>query len=216
MKTLPMPTRRPVAIACLLVSVVLLGSACRSSSTLNAERDALWKEAEAVEARHMALDTQIAAWSDAVGAWAKQNAPDVDPARVVLALSSRSYFLHTSHPPDSADTDAVYVHLEDQMKEIQDTRSKIEADWRDLIARDRAWFDRAGQKPIEHRLTFDYEFGDSTIPIPGVSARQGCCKLTTTIPGETNCKLIGEWCEKLANGKWKRNCLYMCSVKVIQ
>jgi hypothetical protein len=216
MKTLPSLMRASVTVAWMLFPVALLGAACQSRSNLNAERDVLWKEAEAIAARHAAFDSRIATWSEAVGAWAKQNAADIDPARIVLALSSRSYFLHARHSSDTADTDAAYVHLEDQMKEIQETRSRIDADWRDLITRDRAWFARAGQKPVEHQVTFDYEFGDSTIPIPGVSARQSCCSLTTKIPGETNCKLNSEFCVKPANRKWKRVCVYICSVQAIQ
>jgi hypothetical protein len=199
----------------MFVSLAIFGSACGSASRLNAERDALQREAEAISARHQALDDQISAWSESVGVWAKLNAPDVDPARLVLSLTSRSYFLHTAHQPATGDTDTAYVRLETEMKDIQEKRSRIETEWRDLIRRDRAWFDRAGQKPIEKQVSFDYEFGDSTVPIPGVSARQRCCSLTTKIPGETNCKLIDEFCAKDAKGKWKRVCVYICSVQAI-
>jgi hypothetical protein len=207
--------RTPAVHVSVLVSLVTLNSACGSASKLNAERDALQREAEAISARHQALDDQIAAWSESVGVWAKQNAPDADPARLVLSLSSRSYFLHTAHQTAAGDTDAAYVRLETEMKDIQERRSRVETEWKDLIRRDRAWFDRAGQKPREQQVSFTYGFGDPTVPIPGVSARQRCCSLTTKIPGETNCKLIDEFCAKDAKGTWKRVCVYICSVVAV-
>jgi hypothetical protein len=207
--------RIPAVHVSVLVSLVTLNSACGSASKLNAERDVLQREAEAISTRHQALDDQIATWSESVGAWAKQSAPDVDAARLVLSLTSRSYFLHTAHQPATGDTDAAYIRLETEMKDIQDKRSRIETEWKDLIRRDRAWFDRAGQKPREQQVSFTYGVGDPTVPIPGVAARQRCCSLTAKIPGETNCKLIDEFCAKDAKGTWKRVCVYICSVVAI-
>jgi hypothetical protein len=209
-------TGRRISLAWILVCGLLFGLGCRSRSNYAAERAALWKDAEALEARHQALDNQIAAWSESVGAWAKKNAITADPARLVLSLSSRSYFLHQPHQ-GTTETDPEYAHLEDQMKEIQAKRRQIEADWQDLLMRDRASIDRTGSKPVEVQRTFEYDYGDSTIPIPGVSARQGCCSLTTTVPGETGCKLSFETCVKpsTAGGKWTRWCVYVCDPKPI-
>ena len=199
------------------MSGLLLGLGCRSQLTYDTERIALWKEAEAIEARHEAQDTEIAAWSESVGAWAKKNQITIDPAQLVLSLSSRSYFLHQPHPGDITQTDPEYEHLEDQMKQIQAKRGKIEADWQDLLTRDKASIDKTGLKPVESRQPFEYNFGDSTIPIPGVTARSKCCRLTTTLPGETGCKLVGEFCVKptTAGGKWRVWCLYVCDPKPV-
>jgi hypothetical protein len=210
-------TGRRIIVAWILMSGSLLGLGCRSPSNYVTERVALWKEAEAIEARHQALDTEIAAWSESVGAWAKKNAITIDPGRLVLSLSSRSYFLHQPHPPGTTETDPEYAHLEDQMKEIQAKQRQIEADWQDLLTRDRASIDRTGLKPVEARQPFEYDFGDSTIPIPGVSARATCCRLTTTVPGETGCKLASEFCLKptTAGGKWRVWCMYVCDPKPV-
>jgi hypothetical protein len=213
---IPDPGRR-IAVAWILVCGSFLGLGCQSRSKHVTERIALWNEAEAIEARHQSLDNEIAAWSESLGAWARKNAITIDPARLVLSLSSRSYFLHQPHPPSTTETDPEYAHLEDQMKEIQAKQRQIEADWQALLARDRASNDRAGVKPVEVQRTFEYDFGDSTIPIPGVSARQSCCSLTATFPGETGCKLLLEYCQKpsTAGGKWQRVCWYICDPKVI-
>jgi len=195
----------------MLLCAVLAGSGCRSSAGYAAERAALWKEAEAIEARHQALDNEIAAWSESIGAWAQKNAVTTDPARLVLSLSSRSYFLHQPPPPDAGNTDPEYAQLEHGMKEIQANQRRIEADWQALLTRDRASMDRGGLKPVERRESIEFDFGDPTIPIPGVSARARCCALTKTIDGE-NCKLNSEFCATPATkgGKWRHMCVYIC------
>jgi len=206
-----------ITIACIFLSGALFIMSCRSTPKYDTERIALWKEAESIENRHQAVDNEIAAWSESLGAWAKKNATSIDPARLVLSLSSRSYFLHQPHPPGTTQTDAEYAQLEDQMKDIQTKQQQIEADWQGLLTRDRASIDRTGLKPKEVRQSFDYDFGDPTIPIPGVSARARCCSLTTKVPGETGCKLASEFCVKsaTAGGKWQVWCMYVCDPKPV-
>lgn len=186
-------------------------------STLKAERLALQRKAEAIEARHQALDAEIAAWSENVGRWIKNNGITIDPARVVLSLSSRSFFLHQSQHSGAAGGDPEYSHLEAQMKEIQSKRKEIEANWLDLMSRDRASIARNHLKPAETQQAFDFDLGDSTIPIPGVSARQRCCALT--IPdGDIlhGCKLTKEGCKKNEGSKgWHLVCYYECDPIVL-
>jgi hypothetical protein len=182
---------------------------------IKAKRLALQREAEAIETRHQALDAEIAAWSENVGRWIKKNEINIDPARVVFSLSSRSFFLHDSR--HSASGDPEYSHLEGQMKEIQAKRRKIEANWLDLMSRDRASIARHRLKPAETKEAFDFELGDSTIPIPGVSARQKCCALTLP-DGDIlrGCKLTKETCEKNETGKgWHLVCHYECDPIVL-
>jgi len=186
-------------------------------SAVKAERLALQREAEAIEARHQALDAEIAAWSENVGRWMKKNGITIDPARVVLSLSSRSFFLHESQHSGAASGDPEYSHLEDQMKEIQAKRKKIEANWLDLISRDRASIAKNHLKAVETQRSFDFELGDSTIPIPGTSARQGCCPLTMAGQGKTlhGCKLTSETCEKQGT-EWQLTCGYTCDPVVLE
>lgn len=163
------------------------------------------------------LDEEIAAWSEGVGRWIRASNVSLDPARVVLALSSRSYLLHESMQ-HGASGDPEYSHLEDQMQEIQSKRRAIDADWLALKARDRASLDRMGQQPKVTRLELPFEQGDSTIPIPGVSARQRCCPLTTgSLDGTiTGCKLTKESCRKdTPNKKWVLVCHYECDPIVL-
>jgi hypothetical protein len=184
-------------------------------TAIKAERLALQRDAEAMETRHQALDAEIAAWSEEVGRWIKKNKITIDPASVVLSLSSRSFFLHDSaHSGSSGDPD--YAHLEDQMKAIQAKRKEIESDWLRLLSRDRASIAKSHLKPAKTQQTFDFGFGDSTIPIPGVSARQNCCSLTLPGQGATlhGCKLTGESCEK-AGSKWHHVCSYTCDPIVL-
>jgi len=180
-------------------------------TAIKAERLALQKDAEAIEARHQALDSEIAVWSEDVGRWIKNNGITIDPAKVVLSLSSRSFFLHDSAHTGASNGDPEYSHLEDQMKGIQGKRKEIESDWLHLLSRDRASIAKSHLKPAMTQQAFDFGLGDSTIPIPGISARQGCCSLTLPGQGSTlhGCKLTGETCEK--NGsKWRRVCHYTC------
>jgi hypothetical protein len=197
----------------LLATVVL--AACKSSDATNAERIALQKEAEALQVRHHTLDEEVAAWSDSVGRWIRANGVGLDPARVVLALSSRSFFLHeTQHGDGSGDPE--YSRLEDQMKVIQEKRRAIETEWLALKARDRASLERMGQKPKETMLELPFEQGDSTIPIPGVSARQRCCPLTLPNDIFTGCKLKSETCARdTATKKWVLRCNYECDPIVL-
>jgi hypothetical protein len=189
----------------------------RKLSTIKAERLALQRKAEAIEARHQALDAEIAAWSENVARWIKNNGVTIDPARVVLSLSSRSFFLHESPHAGAPSGDPEYSHLEDQMKEIQAKRKKIEANWLDLLSRDRASIVRSGLKPGETQQSFDFDLGDSTIPIPGVSARQRCCALTLP-DGDIlhGCKLVKEGCKKNEGSKgWHLVCYYECDPIVL-
>jgi hypothetical protein len=195
----------------------LASLSCRSSSGYETERLALSKEAGAIEARHQLVDAQIASWSQAVGAWATKNNVTVDPARLVLSLASRSYFLHQPHPADMPNMDPEYAHLEDEMKDIHAKQRQIEVDWKSLLERDRASIERTGLKRVEHRQSFDFDVGDSTIPIPGVAARSKCCPLTTSVPGQTGCKLVEEFCVKpvTSGGKWTVWCMYTCDPKPV-
>jgi hypothetical protein len=181
-------------------------------TTIKAERVALQREAEAIEARHMALDAEIASWSDNLGRWIREHEISNDPAQVVLSLSSRSYFLHQSKHSDGAGGDSGYSQLEDQMKDIQTKRKHIEADWVELLSRDRASIAMNHVKTAEKVQSFDFDFGDSTIPIPGISARQRCCPLTPRDSPAANCKLVGEWCSQGTGKRWVLNCLYICDV----
>jgi hypothetical protein len=184
-------------------------------SAFKAERLALERKAQAIEARHHALDDEIAAWSESLSKWMKKNDVTIDPARVVLSLSSRSYLLHESQHARSGDPE--YSRLEDQMKEIQEKRRNIDADWLKLIARDKASLARSRLKPAETQQTFDFDFGDSTIPIPGVSARQRCCALSFP-DGDIlhGCKLTKESCAKNEGSKgWHLVCEYKCDPIVL-
>jgi hypothetical protein len=184
-------------------------------SAIKAERLALQREAKAIEARHQALDAEIATWSDDVGRWIKNKGITIDPARVVLSLSSRSFFLHDSPHSGTSNGDPEYSHLEHQMKGIQAKRKEIESDWLHLLSRDRASIAKSHLKPAKTLQAFDFELGDSTIPIPGISARQNCCALTLP-DGDVlhGCKLTEETCEK--NGsKWHRVCSYSCDPIVL-
>ena len=208
----------PTRTAALAVAMMALCAACRPS--VNAERLALQREAEALAARHHALDEEIAAWSGNLERWMKANAIDVEPARVVLSLASRSFFLHESQHAGAAGADPEYAHLEDQMKEIERKRKEIEASWLELRARDRASLGRMNLQPREIQRSFPFEFGDSTIPIPGVSARARCCPLTINEEGGllTGCKLKSETCRKEDAPKkgWKLVCSYECDPIVIK
>ena len=202
--------------AAAVIAIMALCAACRPS--VNAERLALQKEAEALDARHHALDEEVAAWSANVDRWMKKNAIDVDPARVVHSLSSRSYFMHESQHAASGDPE--YAHLEDQMQEIQKKRKEIEASWLELRSRDRASLARMGMQPKELQRSIPFEFGDPTVPIPGVSARQRCCSLTIRDESGllTGCKLTSESCRKDdPPGKgWHLVCNYECDPIVIK
>lgn len=180
----------------------------KSSSELKAERAALQQDAEAIEARHVALDKEIAAWSENVARWMKEQNITIDPAQVVLSLSSRSYFLHEPKHSEAA-SDSGYSRLEDQMKEIQEKRRKIEADWLDVLSRYGVWVAKNHVKTFELQRSFDFNIGDSTIPLPGVSARQGCCPLT--LPGHT-CLEPSEFCVRKGKTGWERVCLYICDI----
>jgi len=180
-------------------------------SAIKAERLALQRDAEAIEARHQALDAEIAAWSEDVGRWIKNNGITIDPARVVLSLSSRSFFLHDSPHTGASSGDPEYSHLEDQMKGIQAKRKEIESDWLRLLSRDRASIAKNHLKPAKTERAFDFALGDSTIPIPGISARQSCCSLTI---GGRHCKLTGETCEKVGS-EWHLVCHYTCDPIVL-
>jgi hypothetical protein len=189
----------------------------RKISAIKAERLALRRQAEAIEARHQALDAEIAAWSENVDRWIKSNGITIDPARVVLSLSSRSFFLHESPHAGVSSGDPEYSHLEAQMTEIQAKRKKIEGDWLDLLSRDRASIVRSGLKPAETQQSFDFDLGDSTIPIPGISARQRCCALTLP-DGDIlhGCKLTKEGCAKNEGSKgWHLVCYYECDPIVL-
>ena len=179
-----------------------------ASSKLKIQRAALQREAEAIEARHAALDQEIAAWSENLGRWIKEQNIAIDPAQVVLSLSSRSYFLHEAKHSENA-SDAAYSRFEDQMKEIQEKRKKMEADWLDVLSRYGLWVARNHVKTFELQRSFDFNFGDSTIPIPGISARQGCCPLT--IPGH-DCLQPSEFCVRKGKTGWERRCLYVCDI----
>jgi hypothetical protein len=186
-------------------------------SALKAERLALQRQAEALEARHQTLDAEIAAWSANVGRWIKNNGITIDPARVVLSLSSRSFFLHESPHAGALSGNPEYSRLEDQMKEIQARRKKLEANWLDLLSRDRASIIRSGLKPAETQQSFDFDLGDSTIPVPGISARQRCCALTLP-DGDIlhGCKLTKEGCAKNEGSKgWHLVCYYECDPIVL-
>jgi hypothetical protein len=201
----------------LTISLGLIVAACtgsRPANDVNAERLAVQKEAEALQARHHALDEEIAAWSGNVGEWIKTNGIGLDPARVVLALSSRSFFLH--EPQHAASGDAEYSRLEDQMQDIQAKRRAIESEWLELKSRDRASLQRMGLKPKEMQQEFAFEQGDSTIPIPGVSARQRCCPLTWPNDVFTGCKLTKETCRRdTATKQWRLVCHYECDPIVL-
>jgi hypothetical protein len=186
-------------------------------SAVKAERLALEREAEAIEARHQALDAEIAAWSEEVGRWIKNKGITIDPARVVLSLSSRSFFLHESPHSGASDGDPEYSHLEDQMKRIQARRKQIESDWLHLLSRDRASIARSHLKPAKTQQAFDFDLTDSTIPIPGVSARQRCCALTLP-DGDIlhGCKLTKEGCKKNEGSPgWHHVCYYECDPIVL-
>jgi hypothetical protein len=182
------------------------------TTTAKAELLSLQREAEAIEARHQALDAEIAAWSDEVGRWMKKNGITIDPARVVLSLTSRSYFLHASQHAGSGDPE--YSHLEDQIKGIQEKRSKIEADWLDFLSRIPASIASTQVKTTETQRSFDYELGDSTIPIRGVSARQSCCRLSFTDVDGSHCYFVKTYCEK-AGTNWRSRCMYLCIGPVV-
>ena len=196
-----------------LALMLAIGGACQRDTA--PDRAALQKEAKAIEARHTALDEEIAAWSQSVGAWIKGNDVRIDPAQVVLSLSSQSFFLHD--PQHGAAKDAAYAHLEDQWKQIQAKRHAIEADWSTLLARTRTANERAAIKSTTHEEAFDFELGDSTIPIPGVAARASCCRLTLDIPSlGTSCRFVKETCEKNADKTWHRVCHYECDPIVLE
>lgn len=186
-------------------------------SAVKAERLALEREAEAIEARHQALDAEIAAWSEDVGRWIKNNGITIDPARVVLSLSSRSFFLHDSPHPGASSGDPEYSRLEDRMKGIQAKRKAIESDWLHLLSRDRASIARSHLKPAATEQAFDFDPADSTIPIPGTSARQRCCALTLPAGDILHgCKLTKEGCAKNEGSRgWHHVCYYQCDPIVL-
>ena len=199
-----------------LVFAVAASSACRRGA--NQERGDLQKEAKAIESRHMALDNEIAAWSESVGRFMKDDAVDLDPARVVLALSSRSFFLHQTQHHGAGSDHPAYAHLEDQMKDIQTKRKAIEADWLTLLSRVETTNQRAGIKSTTHEESFDVGLGDPTIPIPGVSVRANCCPLVLDLPQlGTTCRNTGEHCAPgPQKNTWRRVCEYLCDPIFIQ
>jgi hypothetical protein len=142
----------------------------------------------------------------------KKNGVTIDPAKVVLSLSSRSYFLHDSPHPGAQSGDPEYSHLEAQMKEIQAKRKAIESDWLRLLSRDRASLAKSHLKAEKTEKSIDFDLGDSTIPIPGISARARCCALT--LPDFDifrGCKLTGESCAKnTGSSGWHLVCEYTC------
>jgi hypothetical protein len=184
----------------------------------NDERAALQNEAKAIEARHVALDKEIATWSENVGRFMKEGNVEIDPARVVLGLSSRSFFLHeTQHHPEGS-AEPAYAQLEDQMKDIQTKRKAIETDWLALLARVEAANQRAGIKSTTHEESFTTNIGDPTIPIPGVSARATCCKLVIDLPSlGTTCRNTGEHCAPgPQKNTWVHVCEYLCDPIILQ
>jgi hypothetical protein len=196
-----------------LAFVLALSGACQRNPA--PDRAALQKEAKAIEARHVALDNEIAAWSEGVGRWVKENDVRIDPAQVILSLSSQSFFLHD--PQHGAAGDAAYSHLEEQWKQIQARRQTIEADWSNLLSRNRAANERAGIKSTTHEEAFDFALGDSTIPVPGVAARASCCRLTIDLPSlGTTCRLVKETCTRNADKTWHRVCHYECDPIVLE
>jgi hypothetical protein len=191
-----------------------ISPACQRNT--NMERAALQKEAKALDARHATLDDEVAGWSESVGRWIKENNVSIDPAQIVLSLSSQSFFLHEPQHTQGAGAGPGYAHLEEQWKQIQTKRRAIEADWSSLLSRSRAANERAGIKSTGHEQSFDIGLGDSTIPIPGVSARASCCRLTIDLPAlGTTCRFVKERCERVDNKTWRRVCEYECDPIVL-
>ena len=196
-----------ISPAIAVAAAVVLATGC--GQDVKAERLALQKQAVAIEARHMALDEEIAAWSAEVGRWIEENGVTVDPARLVLSLEARSYFRHEMQHGGG---DPGYAHLEAGMKEIQAKRKALEADWLALLDSEAASVKRHGTTLTSKQDTLDFELGDPTVPIPGVSARARCCPLTAG-----GCWYTGEHCAPgPQKNTWHRVCEYECDPIILE